>query len=132
MQVIRTVVWIVITAILVAFIAMNWNDAAVNFWPLEGEDKYLHFEWPVGVIALVFFALGALPMWALHRARVWQLNRRIGGLENSVRAAAAVTPVAAATDSPTEEPEVAEAAPAPKEPAPDEPAANETENRTQT
>jgi len=110
MQVIRTVVWIVTTAILVAFMAMNWNDAPVNFWPLEGEENYLHFEWPVGIIALVFFFLGALPIWLLHRARVWQLNRRIGGLENSVRAAAAVTPLspepesAAQPDSETAEP----------------------------
>lgn len=99
MQVIRTVVWITITAILVAFIAMNWNDAAVNFWPIDGENKYLHFEWPVGVIALVFFLLGFLPVWALHRARIWQMNRRISSLENSLRAAAAVAP-SAAEDSP--------------------------------
>ncbi len=103
MQMIRTVVWIVVTAILVAFIAMNWTNAPVNLWPLEGEGNYLHFEWPVGVIALVFFFLGLLPMWMLHRTRIWQLNRRINGLENSVRAAAAVTPV------PSEQPAVASA-----------------------
>ena len=92
MHVMRTVVWAIISAILVAFIAMNWTDASVNFWPIEGENKYLHFEWPVGFIALVFFLLGFLPMWLLYRARLWQMQRRISGLENSVRAAAAVAP----------------------------------------
>ncbi len=110
MQVIRTIVWAVITAILVAFIAMNWNDASVNFWPVEGENKYLHFQWPVGVIALVFFLLGFLPMWLLHRARFWRMARRISSLENSVRAAAAVAPPPSepaepATAEPTAQPE---------------------------
>ncbi|MBV1917787.1 MAG: LapA family protein [Sphingomonadaceae bacterium] len=92
MQVMRTIVWIVITAILVAFVAMNWGPAAVNFWPVE--DGYLHFEWPVGVIAIIFFALGFFPMWLLNRAHVWRLRRRVGALENSLRAAAAAAPVA--------------------------------------
>lgn len=86
MQIMRTVVWIVVTAILVAFIAMNWDRAPVNIWPLE--TGYLHFEWPVGVIALVFFLLGLAPMWLLHRAGQWRMQRRITSLENSVRAAA--------------------------------------------
>lgn len=94
MQVIRTIVWIVVTAMLVAFIAMNWERAPVNFWPLQNE--YLHFEWPVGVIALVFFLLGLLPTWALSRLRAWRLHRRISSLENTVRATSA-PPLATST-----------------------------------
>ncbi|MCC6828908.1 MAG: LapA family protein [Novosphingobium sp.] len=88
MQIIRTLIWVTITAILVGFIAMNWESAPVNIWPLE--EGYLYFRWPVGVIALVFFALGLLPMWLLHRAGRWRWERRIHSLENSVRAAANV------------------------------------------
>jgi len=95
MQIIRTVVWIALTAVLVAFIAMNWERAPVNIWPLE--TGYLHFEWPVGIIALVFFILGLGPMWLLHRAGQWRMQRRITSLENSVRAAAVPPPVATAT-----------------------------------
>jgi len=91
MQVVRTTVWIFVTIILVAFIMMNLDKAPVNFWPLEGDD-YLHFEWPVGVIALVFFLLGMVPTWLIHRASKWRLGRRIGALENSLRAAATVAP----------------------------------------
>ena len=83
MQVIRTVIWILVTIVLVAFIAMNWHKAPVNFWPLT--EDYLHFEWPVGVIALIFFLLGLLPAWLLHRATRWRLNRRIASLENNLR-----------------------------------------------
>lgn len=91
MQIVRTVVWVLITAMLVAFMAMNWDRAPVNFWPLE--DSYLRFEWPVGIIALFFFLLGLVPMWLAHRAGRWRLNRRISALENSVRATAAVANV---------------------------------------
>ena len=85
MQVIRTIVWIAITAILVAFVAMNWTKVPVNFWPLDN-GNYVHFEWPVGVIALLFFLLGVIPTWLYVRAVRWRLNRRIGSLENSLRA----------------------------------------------
>ena len=94
MQVMRTLIWALISAVLVAFIAMNWNEAAVNLWPIDGESKYLHFEWPVGIIALVFFLFGFLPMWVFNRAQVWRMGRRINSLENSLRAAATVSPVA--------------------------------------
>lgn len=85
MRVIRTLVWIVITALLVAFIAMNWEKSPVNIWPVEG--GYLHFDWPIGFIALVFFLLGLVPMWLLQKAVAWRLNRKISSLENSVRMA---------------------------------------------
>ncbi len=87
MQMIRTIVWIAITAALVAFVAMNWEPAPVNFWPLEN-GAYLHLQWPVGVIAIFFFAAGALPMWLLSKAGRWRMARRMMALENSVRAGA--------------------------------------------
>lgn len=85
MQIIRTIVWIAITAALVAFVAMNWVPAPVNFWPLEN-GAYLHLQWPVGFVAIFFFALGALPMWLLSKAGRWRMTRRMAALENSVRA----------------------------------------------
>jgi uncharacterized integral membrane protein len=95
MQIFRTVLWILVTAILVAFIAMNWTKVPVNLWPLDN-GSYLHFEWPVGIVALLFFALGALPMWLYARTAKWRLNRRIASLENSVRATSVVAPAAEA------------------------------------
>jgi putative membrane protein len=114
MQILRTILWIVITAILVAFIAMNWGRAPVNIWPLE--DGYLFFEWPVGIIALVFYLLGVVPVWLLYRAGRWRLLRRISNLENSVRAASAVQPTlpanSAASTNATPEADTAPAPPA--------------------
>lgn len=92
MQIIRTILWVIVTAMLVAFIAMNWTKVPVNIWPLE-DGNYLHFEWPVGIIALLFFALGAVPMWLIHRAGRWRLKRRIHSLESTAQATAAPAPV---------------------------------------
>jgi len=93
MQILRTVLWIAGTAVLVAFIAMNWVSAPINLWPLEG-DNYIHFQWPVGFIALIFFALGFGPMWFINRTNLWRLNRRIASLENSLRITANAEPPA--------------------------------------
>ena len=103
MQTIRTIVWMLISAVLVAFIAMNWAAAPVNFWPLDV--GYLHFDWPVGVIALVFFLLGLLPTWLLAKVASWRLHRRIGTLEETVRSVTA-TPAnpADSTSSGNDEP----------------------------
>jgi uncharacterized integral membrane protein len=107
MQVIRTIAWVVVTAILVGFIAMNWNTAPVNFWPLEN-GNYIHFDWPVGFVALLFLGLGMLPVWLYLRAVRWRLNRRIASLENSLHAnatAALANPATVPVTTPAAVPE---------------------------
>ena len=93
MQIVRTIGWIMLTAIVVAFVIVNWGDPQdVKFWPKTGGGWYV-FPWPVGFIAMVFFVLGFAPMWLWHRASKWQAKRRIAALEAAARTAA-VTPVA--------------------------------------
>lgn len=87
MQIIRTILWIVLTAIIVAFIAMNWDKAPVRFWPMDDGD-FLLFEWPVGLIGIIFFALGFIPLWLYHRGAIWRMQRRISALESAARNAA--------------------------------------------
>ena len=93
MQAIRTIIWVLITIVVVGFVAINWTAVPINFWPLSG-GKYLGLTWPVGIVALMGFLLGLLPMWLLHKTAAWLLRRRIGTLENSVRAASVSTPLA--------------------------------------
>ena len=105
MRVITTLIWVVITAALVAFIAMNWHTAAVNFWPTQ--NGYLHFEWPIGFIALVSYLAGLLPMWLLHRTGRFLMSRKINSLENTVRQQAATPPpppIATSTQLEAEQP----------------------------
>lgn len=86
MQIIRTITWIVLTAILVGFVVMNWGQKVpVNFWPQDSGTP-LHFDWPVAIVALFFLLIGFVPMWIYARAIRWRLSRRIATLENAMRA----------------------------------------------
>lgn len=85
MQMIRTILLVLIAIALTAFVAINWETVPVRFWP-AGDGQYLKFDWPVGFIALFFFFLGMLPMWLIHKGSAWALKRRIGNLENTLKA----------------------------------------------
>ena len=103
MQIIRTIVWVLLTIVMVAFIAINWTPEPVNFWPLAN-GNYIHVNWPIGVVVLVSFLLGLAPMWLLHKTAAWRLRRRIGTLENSVRAASVSVPVESPAPAPAPAP----------------------------
>ena len=99
MGAIRSILLVLLTVVLVAFIAINWTKVPVNFWPLDN-GEYLNFEWPVGFIVLISFMAGVVPMWLLHKGARWRLNRRIASLENSVRSVAISTPSNASPSNP--------------------------------
>lgn len=98
MQLIRTLLLLLVTIALVAFIAINWQTVPLNLWPLQ-DGNYVHFEWPVGFIVLVAMALGFVPMWLVHKGLRWRLNWRIAFLENSLRSASQSAPAAIATST---------------------------------
>jgi len=82
MQIVRTIVWVLLLAVLLIFAINNWNPVEVKIW--EG----LVLETRVPALVIVAFLLGLIPMWLLHRAQKWNLKRRIGSLEGAARAAA--------------------------------------------
>ena len=69
MGAIRSILLVLLTVVLVAFIAINWTKVPVNFWPLDN-GEYLNFEWPVGFIVLISFMAGVVPMWLLHQKSI--------------------------------------------------------------
>ena len=91
MQIIRTIIWVVIAALLVTFIMLNLTPVPVVLSPKGLGD--LAVDWPVGIIAVAFFLAGLLPMWLFSKAGRWRLKRRIAALENSVRAATTTQPL---------------------------------------
>lgn len=104
MNVVRTAVWMILTALVVGFVVLNWGEPQqVKIWPGSAENDFL-FEWPVGFMALVFFLAGFVPMWLYHRGVKWGLHRRIAALENAARVNAAVTPVVPAQPAATTTP----------------------------
>ncbi|MFM5924657.1 MAG: LapA family protein [Novosphingobium sp.] len=98
MQMIRTLLLLVLTIALVAFIAINWQVVSLNLWPLA-DGNYVHLEWPVGFIVLISMVLGFLPMWLIHKGARWRLNRRINFLENTVKSSSQSTPGLVATST---------------------------------
>ena len=90
MQIIRTAAWVVLAALLLAFIAVNSAPVQVVLLPQGLGD--IAVQSPVGIIAIVFFLAGLLPMWLLSKAGRWRLKRRIISLENAARAATPTPP----------------------------------------
>ena len=88
MQIIRTIVWVILLIALLLFSINNWQDVEVKIW----EGLILQTKLPALVVSS--FLLGLIPMWLLHKGASWRWNRRIGTLENSVRAASVSTPLA--------------------------------------
>jgi len=116
MQIVRIMLWMVVTAIAVILIILNWGDPQpVRIFPGPGGDSKL-FEWPIGFIGLFFFLLGFLPMWGFHRFEKWRLHRRIRNLEESTARIVAAKVERTLTPAPATEP-VAPASETPTEPA---------------
>lgn len=98
MGIVRTVIWIVLTGVLVVFSTANWNQVTVTIWP----DRVLDTKLPVLIIVAVL--LGSLPMWIAMRTARWSYKRRLDASERQLaelRAAAsrpATPPTAPAAD----------------------------------
>ena len=96
MQIIRTIVWVVVLLALLLFSINNWQDVEVKIW--EG----LILQTKLPALVVFSFLLGLLPMWLIHKGARWQLKRRIGFLENSVKSASQSVPPAIGTTTPLE------------------------------
>lgn len=93
MQIIRTVIWVLVLVALGLFTLNNWQPVEVKLW--EG----IILETKLPVLVLVSFLMGLLPMWLLHKGTRWRLNRRIGMLENTVKATSVGNPAPIATST---------------------------------
>ncbi len=112
MQLVRTLLWVLILAGLLAFSFFNWQPVEVTIW------ENLVLETKVPALVVVSFLLGLLPMWLVHRGAQWRAKRRISSLEaaaESQRRLATPTPTPATASAPA----ATAAPPAPKAPEPD-------------
>lgn len=79
MQFIKTLFWVLLAVLLVAFSYNNWESASVLVWDQTRLDTKL----PVLVIGS--FLLGFLPMWLVYRTSRWRMARRIDSLESRTK-----------------------------------------------
>ena len=111
MGIVRTIIWVLLTAVLVIFSMANWIPVTVTIWPGQVLDTKLP------VLILASFLIGSVPLWFAMRAARWSLKRRLDHSDRQladlramanrpaepVATVAAPAPVAAATpvgDSP--------------------------------
>lgn len=75
MGILRTIIWVLLTAVLVIFAMANWRVVTVTIWPgWEAETK-------LPLVILASFLIGLLPMWIALRTSRWSLKRRLDGSE---------------------------------------------------
>ncbi len=78
MGIVRTIIWVLLTAILVIFATANWEVVKVTIWPgWEAETK-------LPVIMLVTFLIGSIPLWIALRTQRWSMRRRIEASERQL------------------------------------------------
>ena len=82
MNFLKTLFWVVVTAVAVVFSVNNWSPIfPIQLWGGFVADTH------VPVLMIGSFLVGLVPMLIVHRARLWSLRRRIAALEGTAAAA---------------------------------------------
>ncbi len=71
MQFLKTLFWVLLAVFIALFASRNWSDVTLNLW---GD---IQVDIKIPVLMLVLFLLGFLPVFLVHRARLWTLKRRL-------------------------------------------------------
>jgi putative membrane protein len=104
MQFLKTLFWVVVAIVVVLFAKANWYSVSIKLWGgLEADVK-------MPLILFIGFAIGFLPTFIIHHARLWSLRRQIEPLQRNVAvqsvhssAAAAAAAAANAAEPPAAE-----------------------------
>ena len=78
MGILRTIIWVLLTATLAVFAMANWIPVTVTIWPGQVLDTKL----PVLIFAA--FLIGAVPTWIALRTTRWSLKRRLDTSERQL------------------------------------------------
>ena len=78
MAIVRTIIWVLLTAFLVIFAMANWLPVTVTIWPGQVLDTKLP------VLILASFLIGSVPMWIALRTTRWSLRRRLDASERQL------------------------------------------------
>lgn len=102
MNMIRTILWVLVTAALVIFAMANWDPVSVKIWPGQSEADAIILDTKLPAVILISFLVGFLPTWLAWRASRWTMGRRLESSERQLadlraRASRANEPAAPAT-----------------------------------
>ncbi len=94
MQFLKTLFWVILAVVAVIFSLRNWSPVPINLWAGMTADVKLPVLMVLGVL------IGFLPTYAVHRTKLWRLNRRIDNLERNALLAGTPPPAAEPIDPP--------------------------------
>lgn len=78
MNFLKTLFWIVFSAVVVLFSINNWVPVEIRLWDgLEADVK-------LPVLLLFIFLCGFIPAIVYYRTKNWRLNRRLGTVERQL------------------------------------------------
>lgn len=78
MQFLKTLFWIMLTVVAVAFAFKNWTPVTILLWGNIVVDVKLP------ILMFAAFLIGLLPTYIFHRAIRWRLRRRLENAERSL------------------------------------------------
>ncbi|MBC2777957.1 lipopolysaccharide assembly protein LapA domain-containing protein [Parasphingopyxis marina] len=78
MSFLKTLFWIVLSAVVVLFSLNNWLPVTVNLWGgLQADVK-------MPILLLFFFLVGFVPTIAYYRTKAWRISRRLEAAEREL------------------------------------------------
>ncbi|HEU5286529.1 MAG TPA: lipopolysaccharide assembly protein LapA domain-containing protein [Sphingomicrobium sp.] len=92
MQFLKTLFWVLLAVFIALFASRNWSDVTLNLW---GD---IQVDIKIPVLLAVMFLAGFLPVFLVHRARLWTMQRRIQAQERQQSAAPGPAAVPAHAD----------------------------------
>ena len=75
MQFLKTLFWVLLAVFIALFASRNWSDVTLNLW---GD---IQVDIKIPILLALMFLLGFLPVFLVHRARLWALKRRVQAQE---------------------------------------------------
>jgi lipopolysaccharide assembly protein A len=93
MRFLKTLIWVTVIVGLIVFAINNWVPVSVSLWGGMRLDTKL----PALVIAALL--IGFVPLYFLHRTKMWRMKRRILSLEDNQRTVVSPPPSYASGDA---------------------------------
>jgi lipopolysaccharide assembly protein A len=90
MHFLKALFWVAVGGFVVLLGYRNWHDVTLNLW---GD---IQVDIKVPILLVLMFLAGWLPMFLIHRARLWRLRQRLDTCERQQLAARTAPEVAPA------------------------------------
>ncbi len=87
MRFLKTLIWVTVIVGLIVFAINNWVPVSVSLW------GGMRLDTKLPALVIVALLIGFVPLYFLHRTKMWRMKRRILSLEGNQRTATFPPPV---------------------------------------